>query len=161
MKKHRFITWLTFLLVGIVSLSAQQYSLKGEVLDELGDPLIGATVKVKSDPNNGVMTDINGQFALNVSKGDVLQVSYIGYVTVELPITDQNNIKIEMKEDSQILDEVVVVVWDTVPTPIPVRCKTFLEVLPVCRLVTTHRPRVRALQSSCADRIPSVPMQAL
>ena len=113
MKKHRFITWLTFLLVGIVSLSAQQYSLKGEVLDELGDPLIGATVKVKSDPNNGVMTDINGQFALNVSKGDVLQVSYIGYVTVELPITDQNNIKIEMKEDSQILDEVVVVGYGT------------------------------------------------
>ena len=113
MKKHRFITWLTFLLFGIVSLSAQQYSLKGEVLDELGDPLIGATVKVKSDPNNGVMTDINGQFALNVSKGDVLQVSYIGYVTVELPITDQNNIKIEMKEDSQILDEVVVVGYGT------------------------------------------------
>lgn len=113
MKKHRFITWLTFLLVGIVSLSAQQYSLKGEVLDELGDPLIGATVKVKSDPNNGVMTDINGQFTLNVSKGDVLQVSYIGYVTVELPITDQNNIKIEMKEDSQILDEVVVVGYGT------------------------------------------------
>lgn len=105
--------WLTFLLLGIVSLSAQQYSLKGEVLDELGDPLIGATVKTKSNPNNGVMTDINGRFALNVSKGDVLQVSYIGYVPVDLPITGQNDIKIEMKEDAQTLDEVVVVGYGT------------------------------------------------
>ena len=77
---------------------------KGQVLDETGEPVIGASILVKGT-TNGVITDINGNFTLNgVSKG-TLVISFVGYKTQEVPVDGKNVLKIVLKEDSEILDE--------------------------------------------------------
>ena len=85
----------------------QTGSVKGVVTDASG-PIIGAVVKVK-DTSNGTLTDIDGVFALsNVPKGAIIEVAYIGYEAVSIEYTGQQEIRIEMKEESQMLSEVVV-----------------------------------------------------
>lgn len=94
----------------IVASIMQQKTIKGRVLDALGEPIIGANVIVKGTVN-GVITDVDGNFTLdNVSVGNTLQVSYIGYITQEMKVTGSSvDLKITLKEDAQALDEVVVV----------------------------------------------------
>ncbi len=112
MKKHRLLTWLLSIIIGTVSLSAQQYTMNGTVVDENGDGLIGASVRVKGS-SDGVMTDIDGNFALKVQTGGTITVTYIGYVPQEIPVTGQNNIKVTLQPDQQVLEEVVVVGYGT------------------------------------------------
>ena len=96
-----------------VSVSQQSGKVSGVVEDALG-PITGATVLVKGT-TNGNVTDMDGNFTLeNVKKGDVIQVSYIGFVTQEITYTGQTALKIVLKEDSKALDEVVVVGYATV-----------------------------------------------
>lgn len=86
-----------------------QNSVKGTVVDELGEPVIGATVIVVGT-QTGTTTDINGQFALqNIKKESVLQISFIGYQTVTVPVNGVTNLKVELKSDAEKIDEVVVV----------------------------------------------------
>lgn len=83
----------------------------GTVLDESGGPLPGATVQVKGT-SNGVQTDFDGHFSLNVQNGQELAVSYIGFYTTELPIYS-SVMNVRLDEDAQALDEVVVVGYAT------------------------------------------------
>lgn len=93
-------------------ISQQSGKISGIVEDNLG-PVIGASVVVKGT-TNGTVTDMNGQFSLNgVKKGDIIVISYIGYVTQEIKYTGQTALKISLKEDTQNLDEVVVVGFGT------------------------------------------------
>lgn len=85
----------------------------GIVADERGEPVIGANV-VEKGTTNGVITDVDGVFTLSVSENAVIQVSYIGYITQELSVRNQTNIRIVLKEDFQKLDEVVVIGYGTV-----------------------------------------------
>ncbi|WP_295732235.1 SusC/RagA family TonB-linked outer membrane protein [uncultured Muribaculum sp.] len=113
MTKHRILTWLLLLFASTASLCAQQaYMLKGEVQDTSGEPLMGAAVLVKGS-NNGVATDIDGNFALNVKQGDIVSVTYVGYKAAEVKVTGQNNIKVTLEENSEVLEEVVVVGYGT------------------------------------------------
>lgn len=85
---------------------------KGQVLDETGEPVIGASILVKGT-TNGVITDIDGNFTLNgVSKG-TLVVSFVGYKTQEVPFDGKNVLKIVLKEDAEVLDEVVVMAYNS------------------------------------------------
>lgn len=86
----------------------QSGSVKGQITDENGEPIIGASVQLKGT-TTGVITDINGNFTLEGATKGTLLISYVGYKTQEVPITGKSIIKITMKEDSEILDEVVVV----------------------------------------------------
>lgn len=79
----------------------------GVVVDEKGEPLIGVSVVVKGT-TNGTITNLDGEFTLNAKKGEVLEISYIGYTTVNIKADTQPQ-RILMKEDTQKLDEVVVV----------------------------------------------------
>ena len=82
-------------------------TMTGVVVDETGEPLIGASVVVKGT-TNGVITDFDGNFSLdNVKKGDIIQISYVGFVTQEIK-WDGKPIKVTLKEDSSQLEEVVV-----------------------------------------------------
>lgn len=85
---------------------------KGVVLDQDGLPIIGANVVVKGT-TNGVITDLDGCFSLDLNLGAVLQISYIGYVTQEIMVKDNNTLTITLKEDTETLDEVVVVGYGT------------------------------------------------
>lgn len=84
----------------------------GTVTDENDDPIIGANV-VEKGTTNGVITDMDGQFSLSVAENSTLQISYIGYVGQEIRIGNQTNLSITLKEDSQTLEEVVVIGYGT------------------------------------------------
>ena len=90
----------------VVQQSTKQIS--GVVLDAAGIPIIGANVIVKGT-TNGVITGIDGDFQLNVPENAILEISYIGYIKQEIPVTGKNIFKIILNEDTQNLDEVVVV----------------------------------------------------
>ena len=85
----------------------------GTVKDQTGEPVIGANVFVKGANGVGTITDINGQYSLDVSQDAILIVSYIGYESVEIPVKNQSVVNISLKEDSQSIEEVVVVGYGT------------------------------------------------
>lgn len=80
----------------------------GTVLDELGEPAIGANI-VEKGVQNGVITDLNGKFEITVQPSATLVISYIGYIRQEIVVGNQSNINVQLIEDTQSLDEVVVV----------------------------------------------------
>ena len=79
----------------------------GTITDAKGEPLIGVSVLVKGT-SNGTITDMDGNFKIQATKGDVLEVSYIGYVSQAITLANTQPLKIVMGEDTQTLDEVVV-----------------------------------------------------
>lgn len=87
-------------------ITQQKQTVKGVVEDALG-PVIGASVFVKGT-TNGTVTDLDGNFSLDVAKGDVIVISYIGYVTKEIKYTGQPALNVMLEEDAQKLGEVVV-----------------------------------------------------
>lgn len=89
-----------------------QNRISGVVTDEKNEPVIGANVVVKGT-NTAAMTDVNGKFQLAAKEGDVLLVSFIGYISREVAITNQSNLTIILEEDTQSLEEVVVVGYGT------------------------------------------------
>ncbi len=100
---------------GVNSVENVQATIKvtGTVSDA-NEPLIGATVKEKANPSNGVMTDMNGNFTINVQPGATLVISYLGYVTREVKVGNSSQtLNIVLEEDSKSLDEVVVVGYGT------------------------------------------------
>lgn len=86
--------------------SGKSKVVKGTVLDERGEPIIGATVKVKGS-KNATVTDLDGNFSLEVPEGSLLVVSYLGYADREIN-SDAKDLTINMREDSEVLSEVVV-----------------------------------------------------
>ena len=102
---------LVFLLAFTLSAYAQNTrTVTGTVMDDLGEPIIGAAVKVVDSPV-GTVTDIDGKFSLSVKEGSKLTISFIGYISQT--ITNLNNPKIVLMEDVAKLDEVVVVGYGT------------------------------------------------
>ena len=95
-------------------LFAQGKHISGTVCDKNGECIIGASVLVKGT-TNGTITDFDGNFTLNNVPDDaVLQVSFVGYETLDIPTKGQNNLKIVMTEDTETLDEVVVIGYGSV-----------------------------------------------
>lgn len=86
--------------------------ISGTILDERGEPIAGANISIKGT-TTGTITDIDGNFSLTASEGTILQVSYLGYSSKNIPVTGQAVYKISMSEDMQKLDEVVVVGYST------------------------------------------------
>ena len=110
LSKRGYITLLA-LLVSIITF-AQGVTVKGTVLDENKEPLIGATIQVKGE-NNGVAADLDGNFTLKVKKNATLVVSYIGYLTQEVRLQGKTQITVQLTPDSKTLDEVIVVGYGT------------------------------------------------
>lgn len=95
-----------------VSISQQNGKVTCIVEDSFG-PVVGASIVIKGT-TNGNVSDSNGQVILEgLKRGDIIQVSFIGYITQEIPYTGQTDIKIALKEDSQALEEVVIVGYGT------------------------------------------------
>lgn len=93
-----------------------QHNVRGTIADQNGEPIVGATVLLKDENKSGVGTisNIDGQYSLNVSEDAVLSVSYIGYKTITVPVKGRSKIDLTLSEDfSKILDEVVVVGYGT------------------------------------------------
>lgn len=95
--------------------SNQQANIKitGRVKDNNGEPVIGANVSVKGT-TNGTITDVDGNFSLeNISENDMIVISYIGYMQQEIRVGKQTDIQVVLKEDTQAIDEVIVVGFGT------------------------------------------------
>jgi len=88
-----------------VVIPAKNYG--GTVVDENGEPVIGANIRVKNS-SDGTVTDVNGNFSLTIPAGSVLLISYIGYATQEIKTDSQTNLQITLAEDTKMLNEVVV-----------------------------------------------------
>lgn len=112
MEKIKSSTWMKralsmFLLIFVgVSVALAQTTAKGTVIDATGEPIIGASVLEKGT-TNGTITDFDGNFTLSVKNGATLVISYVGYVTQEVQAS--GNMNVTLAEDSDVLDEVIVV----------------------------------------------------
>lgn len=95
-----------------VAESMQQKKITGMVLDKSGMPIIGANVLVKGT-TNGTITDMDGHFSLDAPANATLQISYIGYRTQDVVVGNQNSLSVRLLEDTEALDEVVVVAYGT------------------------------------------------
>nr|WP_286833507.1 SusC/RagA family TonB-linked outer membrane protein [Proteiniphilum sp. UBA5280] len=84
-------------------------AIKGHIVDAAGEPIIGATIIEKENPSNGTVTNMDGDFTLEVSSGSILIVSYIGYRNEEVPVSGRSSFNITMQEDTKTLEELVVV----------------------------------------------------
>lgn len=106
--------FLVAMLLGIfmsVNAFAQQINITGTVIDNFGDPVLGANVVVKGT-TNGATTDLDGNYSLKADKGSTLVVSYIGYKTLEL-VAESNVVNFELQEDSELLEDVIVIGYGT------------------------------------------------
>ena len=104
MKKSSILMMLMALFMSVPSFAQ---GIKGTVIDENGDPVIGATVVAKADAKNATITDFDGNFTIKVEAGQTIVISYIGYETLETAA--KNGMTINLKPDNKVLDEVVVV----------------------------------------------------
>ena len=111
--KNKYLC-LLFLLFSLVSMSAHaQIKVEGNVFDENDTPLIGVSV-VAEGGTNGAITDLNGHFSLMVSNANShLTFSYVGYITQKVQLKGKKLLKIILREDANLLDEVVVVGYGT------------------------------------------------
>jgi len=105
--KRVFLSFLTLLFCTVMH---AQSTVSGTVVDETGETVIGATVKEKGTAN-GTVTNFDGEFTLKVDAGKVLVVTYIGYQPQEMPA--KNGMRVELKPDNQVLQEVVVTGYTT------------------------------------------------
>lgn len=92
--------------------SGKKVKVRGVIKDETGEPVIGATVRVKGQ-SEGTVSDFDGNFTLDVTDDNTLQISYIGYQTQEFAVGKQHHFSIVLEEDKKILNEVVVIGYGT------------------------------------------------
>lgn len=114
MKRNLMFKVLLMLVIGCflsIDAFAQQITVKGLVKDTAGEPIIGANVVIKGT-TNGTITDFDGNFQLNANKGDIIVISFIGYQPQEIQAAASMNII--LKDDTELLDEVVVIGYGSV-----------------------------------------------
>ncbi len=108
MKKR--VTSLFLLLLLSIGATFAQVQVAGSVVDESGEPVIGASIQIKGT-GQGTITDANGQFTLTAPSNSLLVISYIGMTTEEVPVS--SNVRVVLKQSTDVLDEVVVVGYGT------------------------------------------------
>lgn len=87
----------------------QTKKITGNVTNTAGEPIIGATALEKGNTTNGTITDIDGNFTINLPANATLSISYIGYITQEIQVGYQTSFKVVLKDDTKTLDEIIVV----------------------------------------------------
>src|SRR5690554_5406895 len=108
--KRKLTMFLALFFVGI-GIAMAQTQVRGTVVDDLGEPVIGATIQIKGT-TQGTVTDIDGVFNLTAPAGGTLVISYVGYTTQEVRVAP--TVRVVLSTDTELLDEVVVVAYGTV-----------------------------------------------
>lgn len=98
--------------IQLETLQNDKITISGKVTDENGEPIIGANI-IENGTTNGTITDLDGRFTVTVKTGAILKVSYIGFLDTEVRIGNNTTVNITLREDTQTLDEVVVVGYGT------------------------------------------------
>lgn len=105
--KNRFLMLLSLLMITVGTAFGQAITVKGLVVDENNEPLMGAMVRLKNNAAVGAQTNLQGEFTLKANVGDIIIFSYLGYATQEFPATAK--MKVQLKPTSELLEEVVIV----------------------------------------------------
>ncbi|MCD8043735.1 MAG: TonB-dependent receptor [Tannerellaceae bacterium] len=108
MRQFKVLFTYLLLCIAILSAKAQGQHITGKVVDPSGEEIIGANVSIKGT-TTGTVTDFEGNFSLQVPASGTLVVSYIGYKTYETPLGGQSVYQIRLSEDSEMLDDIIVV----------------------------------------------------
>ncbi len=112
MKNMRALLLLLFAAFTL-SVPAQNITVTGNVVDSTGEPVIGASVVQKGNTSNGTITDLDGNFSINVPSDATLTLSYIGMVSQDVPVQGRSSVNVTLRDDAQTLDEVVVIGYGT------------------------------------------------
>ena len=107
MKYYIKLAAIFFLMAVPMFSMAQEITVSGVVADEEGIPVIGASVMIKGQTRVGTITDIDGRFSMKTAPDAILQFSYIGMLTAEVPVDGRNTLEVIMKYDYTELDEAV------------------------------------------------------
>ena len=122
-----------------------QSIIKGTVNDENGEPVIGATVKVK-ETQKGTITDFDGNYSIEAASNATLVFSYVGYVTQEVKVGGKSTLNITMKEDNTTLNDVVVIGYGTMKKKLVTGATVQVKGEDIAKLNTTNA--LEAMQSS-------------
>ena len=122
-----------------------QSIIKGTVNDENGEPVIGATVKVK-ETQKGTITDFDGNYSIEAASNATLVFSYVGYVTQEVKVGGKSTLNITMKEDNTTLNDVVVIGYGTMKKKLVTGATVQVKGDDIAKLNTTNA--LEAMQSS-------------
>ena len=112
----RFYRMFLIALCTLLSISAyaqNQKTVTGTIVDETGEPIIGASAAVKGT-TNGALSDYDGKFTINVAEEDILTISFVGYTPQNIPVRGKTHLDVILVEDNKVLEEVVVVGYGTV-----------------------------------------------
>ncbi|WP_233194442.1 TonB-dependent receptor [Aquimarina sp. I32.4] len=103
---------LIFMCTITSSIIAQKKTITGTVYDKSDMPIVGASIIIKGT-TEGVTSDFDGNYTIEASKADILEISYMGYLTQEISVTSQTKINAVLQEDISMLDEIIVVAYGT------------------------------------------------
>ena len=110
MRKNIFLLFLLCTCSVVFAQQKSTFTISGQVFDDIDMPVPGANVFVKNSPGVGAITDIDGKFTLKAQKNDVIVVSFLGYKQEEYLVTkSESSVSIKLKQDSQVLEETVIV----------------------------------------------------
>lgn len=147
LKQRVILLILLFVFVSPWAAFAQSIRLTGLVTDANKEPIIGASV-VEKGTTNGVITDLDGQFSLNVAAKATIQISYVGYESQEVALNGKKTLNIVLKEDTKTLDEVVVIGYGTMKKSDMTGAISSVDVNELTKVATTNP--AEALQGKIA-----------
>ena len=113
MKKIRIFFTAVVMTFACIAMSAQNLAVRGTVVDEGGNPVVGANVVLRGSQTNYTLTDVTGSFRMNVPSNGVLEVNCLGFMDQSVPVNGQTNITVVLIEDSTTLDETIIVAYGT------------------------------------------------
>ena len=113
MRNIRIVVSFLLFCLGPAMLLAQTLTITGKVVDEEGLEVIGANIRVKGNASVGTITSLDGTYSIRAGAKDVLQFSYIGMASQDIPIKGRTKIDVQLKQDNKVLDEVVVIGYGT------------------------------------------------
>ena len=144
-KIMRMPLMMLFLLCLFPMGAMAQGTVKGTVIDEAGEPIIGATVQVQG-AKTGAVTDFDGNFSVEASSNATLLISYVGYVTETVNVQGRNNIQVTLREDVSSLNDVVVIGYGTMKKKLVTGATVQVKGDEIAKLNTTNA--LEAMQSS-------------
>ena len=112
MQPMRFVMILLVCHLSNITWAQVQGNIKGLVTDSAGEPLIGVSILIKNT-NSGTVSDLDGKFTLTAKSGDILHISYVGYISQQIKVEENKQLRIIMEEDTKKLEEVVIVGYGT------------------------------------------------
>lgn len=111
--KRTWLCMMAMLLFAVFPVFAQNTTVKGKVVDDTGEPIIGVNITVVGNKSLGAITNLDGNFTLSVPANATLDISFIGYKTQTIKLNGKTSLHIVLKEDAEQLDEVVVIGYGT------------------------------------------------